>query len=244
MKPLILFAALFAASSAFAQITIDQNKAMAGGITPGDTPGFPINISQPGHYKLMGNLNAPAGVAGIEILVEGVTLDLNGFAIRAPGTCTRNTTTRIVTCPHYDPQSPGIRSYSADTVVRNGLVRGFGGTGIFMSDRGHVDDLRVSHNGGYGLAISQASATGIEAELNGNHGINGGYNVVTRSVARNNGGSGILAAYVQDSLSTGNKANGIGGGGARGNLSADNGDANFSAAIKSMGGNLNGTAAW
>ena len=35
---------------------IDQNKALAGSVTPGDTPGFPVTISQPGSYRLSGNL--------------------------------------------------------------------------------------------------------------------------------------------------------------------------------------------
>jgi hypothetical protein len=36
-------------------ILIDQNKALAGNVTPGDTPGFPVIISQPGSYRLDSN---------------------------------------------------------------------------------------------------------------------------------------------------------------------------------------------
>ncbi len=38
-------------------ILIDQSKAMAGNITPGDAPGFPVTISQPGSYRLSSNLD-------------------------------------------------------------------------------------------------------------------------------------------------------------------------------------------
>src|SRR5438045_1829085 len=66
-------------------ISIDQNAAMAGGVTPGDAPGFPITISQPGSYRLSSNLIVPNGlVNGIEIMVDDVVLDLNGFASMGP----------------------------------------------------------------------------------------------------------------------------------------------------------------
>lgn len=66
-------------------VLIDQNRAIAGAITPGDAAGFPISINQPGSYRLSGNLTVPAGLNGIEINVDGVTLDLNGFLIQGPG---------------------------------------------------------------------------------------------------------------------------------------------------------------
>ena len=69
-------------------VLIDQNKALAGGATPGDTPGFPVTISQPGSYRLSGNLTLPTGMNGIEIQVPNVTIDLNGFSIIGFGTFT------------------------------------------------------------------------------------------------------------------------------------------------------------
>jgi len=40
-------------------ILIDQNHALSGNITPGDAPGFPVTISQPGSYRLSGDLLIP-----------------------------------------------------------------------------------------------------------------------------------------------------------------------------------------
>ena len=77
--------ALTAAGQALAQATIDQNKALAGNVTPGDMPGFPITLSVPGSYKLTGNLVVPGGLNGIEITSDNVTLDLNGFRIAGSG---------------------------------------------------------------------------------------------------------------------------------------------------------------
>jgi hypothetical protein len=43
------------------EITVDQDMAIAGSVTPGDAPGFPITLSQPGRYVLTSNLYPPPG---------------------------------------------------------------------------------------------------------------------------------------------------------------------------------------
>ena len=40
-------------------ILIDQKTALAGKVTAGDAPGFPVTISQAGSYKLSSNLVIP-----------------------------------------------------------------------------------------------------------------------------------------------------------------------------------------
>src|SRR3954466_7347380 len=78
-------------------VLIDQNRAMAGNVTPGDTPGFPVTLSQPGNYRLVGNLTvADVDTTGIQIVSDSVTLDLNGFTISGPALCTAGPAT---TCP-------------------------------------------------------------------------------------------------------------------------------------------------
>ena len=70
-------------------VLIDQSHALAGGITPGDAAGFPVTISQPGSYRLSGNLIVPdMNTTAIVITADGVTLDLNGFSIMGPVVCT------------------------------------------------------------------------------------------------------------------------------------------------------------
>jgi hypothetical protein len=66
-------------------VLIDQNHALAGSVTPGDAPGFPVTISQAGSYRLASNLTVPAGVDAIQITANDVTIDLNGFSIIGPG---------------------------------------------------------------------------------------------------------------------------------------------------------------
>src|SRR5262245_60243098 len=69
-------------------VLIDQNKAIAGGVTPGDAAGFPVTITQPGSYRLSGNLIVPnSNTNAIEIASDFVTIDLNGFSILGPVNC-------------------------------------------------------------------------------------------------------------------------------------------------------------
>ena len=42
-------------------IEINTAKALAGGVTTGDTPGFPVTISESGSYRLTGNLTVSGG---------------------------------------------------------------------------------------------------------------------------------------------------------------------------------------
>src|SRR6266436_5075236 len=70
-------------------VLIDQNRALAGNVTPGDTPGFPVTISLSGSYRLSGNFTVPnANTTAILITAHNVTIDLNGFSILGPTVCT------------------------------------------------------------------------------------------------------------------------------------------------------------
>ena len=53
-----LLAAAPAAHAVDGVVLIDQSRALAGNVTPGDTAGFPITISQPGSYRLDGPIAA------------------------------------------------------------------------------------------------------------------------------------------------------------------------------------------
>lgn len=55
-------------------VLINQSTVMAAG-------GFPYAISQPGSYKLSGNLTPPANTDAIHISANFVTFDLNGFNV-------------------------------------------------------------------------------------------------------------------------------------------------------------------
>ncbi len=66
---------------------ITQKRAGQGNVTTGDTPGFPVTISESGSYRLGSNLIVPdADTTAIDITAGNVVVDLNGFSILGPGT--------------------------------------------------------------------------------------------------------------------------------------------------------------
>ena len=46
-------------------IEINQARALAGGVTAGDSAGFPVTLSASGSYRLTGNLTVPSSTSGI-----------------------------------------------------------------------------------------------------------------------------------------------------------------------------------
>src|SRR5580693_1218836 len=69
-------------------VLINQANALAGNVTPGDAPGFPVTISVAGSYRLSSNLTVPdANTDAIDITVSHVTIDLNGFSIIGQVVC-------------------------------------------------------------------------------------------------------------------------------------------------------------
>ncbi len=96
-------------------IEINQARALAGSVTPGDGPGFPVLISASGSYRLTSNLN-PSGQDGIDVTAGHVTIDLNGFSITASG----------------GGVTDGISLQGVTNVtVKNGSILGFPRSGIF-----------------------------------------------------------------------------------------------------------------
>jgi len=155
-------------SSGAGVITIDQARVEAGGVTPGDAPGFPVTISQPGSYRLAGNLAVPTlQTAGIVITASDVTLDLGGFVIRGPLACVATQAADV--CPgSYVEGADGIRLGASNTdVVRNvqvsgGTIRGMGGHGVnaLVFDGGHTFEyLRVIGNGGHGIFLRNSAVS-------------------------------------------------------------------------------------
>jgi len=57
----------------WAQVVITQRQAQNGNVTPGDAPGFPVQISRPGSYRLASNLRVPdENTHAIDIVVNDV----------------------------------------------------------------------------------------------------------------------------------------------------------------------------
>jgi Right handed beta helix region len=194
LKPLTLLtlaAAAFAAwpGAALAidgQTLINHSNATSGYVTAGDTPGYPVTISQPGSYKLSGNLVLPDGhTTAIEITADNVTLDLNGFAILGPAKCNGSWPCANAGAG-FGIRTPAVQF---NITVRNGTIQGMGSVAIELHGDSHlVEHLRVRSNGGGGISIVTDYNSGASSRVqhsavqrNGNTGI-----FVMRGVAEHN----------------------------------------------------------
>ena len=163
-------------------IEINQARATAGNITPGDAPGFPVFINVPGSYRLTSNLSVAAGFNAIIVNVDDVTIDLNGFNISGGGGA-------IADGVGFGAQQ--------NAEVRNGTIRGFSRYGVFAS--GFSNGISLIGLRLIGNAISGAELQGLG-------------NLVDRCTARNNLGVGIRAlggSLVINSVARGNTGVGL-----------------------------------
>jgi hypothetical protein len=219
-------------------IEINQARALAGGVTPADTPGFPVTINASGSYRLTGNLTVPdenTTAIQVDTGATSVTIDLNGFAILGPVFCTNPPT---VTCSPSGGLGKGIEApggFTTETLhVRDGMVRGMGLNGILASRFAIIERVQVSYSGGIGLylgpgavvtdsvsehnkstgiALGEGSvARGALALANGSYGIFANSGTVVQSVMRSNVSYGLVASsevgYGQNDISLNNGGNG------------------------------------
>ncbi|MGH6646790.1 hypothetical protein [Aquabacterium sp.] len=254
-RTFIAAALIASGSAAFAQAVINQNMAVAGNVTPGDTAGFPVTLSQPGSYKLTSNLFVPEGSAGVHITAANVTLDLNGFSIIGPSTCTRVSNTKVVTCPYTSSFAGVAVAYNAaGALVRGGTVKGFQ-SGVSSYASAIVEDITATFNmQGISFSVSPGTSfrlSGINANYNSGNGIDAGSAIGTieRSQSNHNGGKGINAKQGSVTLfnvqAMENFGHGIDGGAGHAVYATDNGNGTNASQnfylFRSMGSNLNGT---
>ena len=132
-------------------IDIDPRK-VAKGLFFGDADGFPITISQPGSYRLIGNLTVPSlDTTAIEITSSQVTLDLNGYTISGPNSCPGCPSSCTGTGSGVGVLAKGQFNVS----ILNGNVVGMGGTGVQVdeADGGKVEGITAVNNGGAGVVV-------------------------------------------------------------------------------------------
>lgn len=195
---------MMAPAAAFAVdgvIEINAISADTGDITAGDSAGFPVTLSEPGSYRLTGNLSPGSSNHGIEITASGVTIDLNGFSIIGNGS----------------GSSHGIFAQTAAerVTVTNGHVANMGSRGVWLFGPGsQVIGVKSFDNGFIGIQMGQqALVADSVAKGNGSIGIlvsDGG--VVRNSAAHDNGDDGIQgghACVIVDNTSVSNDGDGI-----------------------------------
>jgi hypothetical protein len=175
---------LLSSAGAFADgpILITHEKALAGGVTPGDAPGYPVTITQSGSYRLASILRPGTDKVAIQVEIANVTIDLNGFALLG-----------------RDIASRGIlrTSEGRNVTVRNGVVSGFKSEGIYGGTAWTVENMQLTHNGGAGVAVGNYSRVlNSTVSENGANGVSCAYAcLVQGNVIAENGGNGVDIFY-------------------------------------------------
>lgn len=227
-------------------IEINHAVAMAGGITPGDTPGYPVTLSESGSYRLTGDLLIPdQNTQGVVITAPFVSLDLNGFAVIGSTVCTG---TPVTSCAPKG-NGAGIESFADGASVSNGVVRGAGAFGVILKGNGGlIDNMRAQDNGSNGLSVNAlptdrgGTIRNSISNRNGNFGIylgNGG--LAVGNVVFGNLNAGIFATEGSTVLGNTMRSNaGFGLGASTGtgfgqNVMTDNNEGNANPQINGSG---------
>ena len=176
---LVAALALLPSLPAFAdgEILLTHAKALAGNVTPGDAPGYPITLSLPGVYQFSGNVHPTANTIGISIGSDDVTIDLNGFRLHG-------STTALF----------GIAGAAKSVTIKNGTITGFKFDGIFGTGKYWiVDNVRSVENGRDGVVLGTYALvkSSVVAENIGRGIYTDNYAVIQGNTVSDNGRNGI-----------------------------------------------------
>ncbi len=157
-KSTIALLSVLAFSSAHAaegRIELSQVCAENFGCTSGDTAGFPITINQSGSYVLTSDLvTTSTSTNVIEVTADYVDIDLNGFRIMGPASCSGNGPTCSGT---GSGTSKGIYQISSKGLtVHDGTIVGMASDAISASNGAKVYNMTLRGNGGNGIAAAYA----------------------------------------------------------------------------------------
>lgn len=192
---------------------IEINAAcVADGCFAGDSPGFPVEIANSGSYILTSNLQVTdASTTAVSVGADDVTLDLNGFSLSGPVSCSGTP----ASCS-TSGSGVGIGGSGSRTLIRDGNVVGFGNTGIAVAGEAHLENLRVASNGATGIAAASGTTiTHCKVVRNGSYGIDA-YGLeamleLTHSLIRGNGsyGARVYSGVVTHNRFSHNGDNGL-----------------------------------
>jgi hypothetical protein len=212
-------------------VEINQARALRGGVTPADAPGFPVTIDRAGSYRLTTDLTLPESAAagnGIEIEAGEVTLDLNGFALVgregscgsagtgirfAPGSgalVVKNGTLRAWRCRALDVENFSL--FPALRLERLKIETAAGGSGVTDLANALVQWVDFTGPGSGALAASHSIVRDTTAIDGGGFGFTGSANLLARVVARNNAFEGLAAISTPSGLAASSLTQNVGGG--------------------------------
>jgi len=183
-------------------IQINAARAVAGGVTPTDTPGYPVTIDTSDSYLLTGDLVvASENTTVVEITADRVTLDLNGFGIYGPVACFASPPT----CFPGGGTGHGIHIQSNEVTIRNGSVKGNGADGISGSTASQIriESVDTGNNGrscvNLGTVAVIRNTRAVRCALHGFEVLNSA--LLVDNIAVFNGGVGIASSSSSEAKS-------------------------------------------
>ena len=183
-------------------VEINQACASGTGCFPGDTAGFPVQITGAAgrNYRLTSDLTVTsANTTAIEMSgsTQGFVIDLGGFSLRGPVTCS-GAPLACSTSGTGVGVGRALGATAAGITVRNGTISGFGSSGVslLLADECVLENLVVRENAATGVLVGASSrVSGIAAIQNLGTGIETGTGSLIEScTARENGSRGSAAA--------------------------------------------------
>jgi hypothetical protein len=172
------------ASAGDGVIEINAVAAQQGGITDGDSPGFPVTLSKSGSYRLTGDLlSSSQAVPVVDVTANRVNLDLAGFTIGAcvgGGVCATGT-------------AHAIDAFQSDVRIHDGVVRDAGAACIRAGSRASLENLHIVSCAEDGVSVStSARVVGVTVSAATRYGVSiGAGSLVTDSVITGSGSVGV-----------------------------------------------------
>lgn len=192
-------------------LQINQTCAVNSGCFAGDTAGFPVAVTATGSYRLTSNLVVPdENTTAILVSANNVTVDLNGFHVSGPTTCTTGPTV----CSPTGGGDGIDAGFTSGITVRNGHITGTGAFGVrLLGSHNRVEGITMRNIGFQGIRVgSHSTVKDCRAFATGHIGISAGAAVVVvgNAVARS-GNHGIFAnsGVVEDNAVTFSGVDGI-----------------------------------
>ena len=175
--------------------------------TPIAAADFPMQINRPGSYYLVENVPfiGANGEHGIEILVNDVTIDLNGFTLEGANEIfVGGTGIRAINRRNIHIKNGAVRNWgqggislssSENCIIGHVRVENCQSTGIQGGSRARIHDCTVLGSGGTGISASGSAISGCAVRDSGSDGIftSSGSSVIN-SISHGNDGRGIVVS--------------------------------------------------
>jgi len=178
------------------------------GCFSGDSAGYPVTITSPGSYRLTSDLTTTSvNTTLIVVSSNSVSIDLNGFALRGPVTCSGAT----LSCSGSGTGDGIDANNDENIVIRNGTITGMGDNGIRVCRGARLENLTVAENGDRGIEAlcPGARLRDLVVRENGGNGVSLGLGAsyLTDSTVYNNESQGVFGGYCGNVLMSGNASN-------------------------------------